>query len=53
MVEYADTDDDGLVTFDDFREKVLEAMDAAAEFHKGEGENKNSDGTSEDDESDD
>ena len=32
MVEYADTDDDGLVTFDDFRDKVLEAMDAAAEM---------------------
>ena len=36
MIEYADTDDDGLVTFDDFREKVLEALDAAADFLKGE-----------------
>ena len=32
MIEYADTDEDGLVTFDDFRDKVLEALDAAAEF---------------------
>jgi len=32
MIDYADTDDDGLVTFDDFREKVLEALEAAAEF---------------------
>ena len=47
MIEFADTDEDGLVTFDDFREKVMEALDAAADFHKGE-ENNDSDQSEED-----
>ncbi len=47
MIEYADSDDDGLVTYPDFRKKLLEAL--ASDEMKRDEESENSDKDSDDD----